>query len=162
MYPKDALKKVSKGRVRRFFDLVNGKYQIKSGVRDLCIFARHNLAEDPPFSRMDLISCRNVLIYLEPVLQNEFLRRSVMRYETALPASRKIRNARRTSGFKIADRKNKFFMKAAMTAAYKAKPVAFREDDAPREAFRRGGPRLRLGERGRPRHMGNSLGMPGW
>ena len=52
---------------------MNGKYQIKSGVRDLCIFARHDLAEDPPFSRMDLISCRNVLIYLEPVLQKRIL-----------------------------------------------------------------------------------------
>jgi two-component system, chemotaxis family, CheB/CheR fusion protein len=68
VYSKDELKKVSKERVRRFFDRVNGNYQIKSGVRDLCIFARHDLTRDPPFSRMDLISCRNLLIYLEPVL----------------------------------------------------------------------------------------------
>ena len=50
VYPKDELKKVSKDRVRRFFDRVNGNYQIKSGVRDLCIFALHDLTKDPPFS----------------------------------------------------------------------------------------------------------------
>ena len=73
VYLKDVLKKVSTERVRRFFDRMNGDYQIKSGVRDLCIFARHDLAKAPPFSRMDLISCRNVLIYLEPVLQKKIL-----------------------------------------------------------------------------------------
>jgi two-component system CheB/CheR fusion protein len=126
MYPKDALKKVSKGRVRRFFDLVNGKYQIKSGVRDLCIFARHNLAEDPPFSRMDLISCRNVLIYLEPVLQKRIL--ASFRYALRDGGFLLLGKSETLGGFpdfKIADRKNKFFMKAAMTAAYKARPVAF-------------------------------------
>ncbi len=126
IYPKDALKKVSKERVRRFFDLVNGKYQIKSGVRDLCIFARHNLAEDPPFSRMDLISCRNVLIYLEPVLQKRIL--ALFRYALRDGGFLLLGKSETLGGFpdfKIADRKNKFFAKAAMTGAYKARPVAF-------------------------------------
>src|SRR6202044_2305841 len=78
LYSEDALKKVSKERLRRFFDRVNGSYRIKSGVRDLCVFARHDLAKDPPFSRMDLISCRNVLIYLEPHLQERVL--SIFQY----------------------------------------------------------------------------------
>jgi two-component system, chemotaxis family, CheB/CheR fusion protein len=126
VYSKDAVKKVSKERVRRFFDLANGKYQIKPGVRDLCIFARHNLAEDPPFSRMDLISCRNVLIYLEPVLQKRIL--ASFRYALRDGGFLLLGKSETLGGFpdfKISDRKNKFFVKAAATAAYKARPVAF-------------------------------------
>src|SRR5262249_34695674 len=44
-------------------------YQINRSVRDLCTFARQNITADPPFSRLDLVSCRNVLIYLGPQLQ---------------------------------------------------------------------------------------------
>ena len=44
-------------------------YRISKTIRDLCVFSRHNVLTDPPFSRIDLISCRNLLIYLEPVLQ---------------------------------------------------------------------------------------------
>jgi len=55
--------------LRRFFAKVTGGYQISKTVRELCIFAKQNVAKDPPFSGLDLISCRNVLIYLNPVLQ---------------------------------------------------------------------------------------------
>src|SRR5262249_8066934 len=64
---------VSTDRLRRFFAKVNGHYQIGKSVRDLCVFSRHNLAIDPPFSRLDLISCRNVLIYLDVPLQKRVL-----------------------------------------------------------------------------------------
>ncbi len=97
---------------------MNGNYQIKSGVRDLCIFARHDLAKDPPFSRMDLISCRNVLIYLEPVLQKRIL--ASFRYALRDGGFLLLGKSETLGGFpdfKIADRKNKFFMKAAMTAS---------------------------------------------
>ena len=50
-------------------------YQIHKAVRDLCVFARHNLFADPPFARMDLISCRNLLIYLDASLQKRVLAR---------------------------------------------------------------------------------------
>jgi two-component system CheB/CheR fusion protein len=64
---------VSPERLRRFFTRVTGGYQVTKTVRDLCVFARHNLIKDPPFSHLDLISCRNVLIYLEPDLQQRVL-----------------------------------------------------------------------------------------
>jgi two-component system, chemotaxis family, CheB/CheR fusion protein len=64
---------VSPERLRRFFVRANGGYQVTKTVRDLCVFARHNLIKDPPFSRLDLISCRNVLIYLETELQTRVL-----------------------------------------------------------------------------------------
>ena len=60
---------VSPERLRRFFTKVNGQYQISKAIREMCVFARHDLTSDPPFSRLDFISCRNVLIYLEPRLQ---------------------------------------------------------------------------------------------
>ena len=55
----------------RFFIRSERGYQIAKNIRDVCVFARHNLAQDPPFSRLDLISCCNVLIYLGAVLQRK-------------------------------------------------------------------------------------------
>ncbi|SEA47524.1 CheR family methyltransferase [Pedobacter hartonius] len=56
-------------RRKRFFTKIDDNYLVNKNIRDMCIFAHHNLLKDPPFSKVDLISCRNVLIYLEPVLQ---------------------------------------------------------------------------------------------
>ena len=60
---------VSAERLRRFFIQVPGGYQISKQIRERCTFARHNLVTDPPFSRLDLVSCHNVLIYLRPEIQ---------------------------------------------------------------------------------------------
>jgi two-component system, chemotaxis family, CheB/CheR fusion protein len=73
IYSDAALRGVSPARLRRFFLKVGHGYQINKEVRGLCVFARHDLASDPPFSRLDLISCRNVLIYTGPSLQNRIL-----------------------------------------------------------------------------------------
>ena len=62
-------KDVSAQRLQRYFKKLDSTYQINRTVRDLCTFARQNITTDPPFSRLDLISCRNVLIYLGPQLQ---------------------------------------------------------------------------------------------
>ncbi|MBV9081441.1 MAG: hypothetical protein JOZ62_02095, partial [Acidobacteriaceae bacterium] len=62
-YPDAITADVSEERLRRFFSKTEKGYQLAKRVRDLCIFARQNLCQDPPFSRMDVISCRNVLIY---------------------------------------------------------------------------------------------------
>ncbi|MBD2233357.1 chemotaxis protein CheB [Phormidium tenue] len=64
---------VSPERLQRFFVPTDGGYQINKVVRELCIFACHNLITDPPFSRLDLISCRNVLIYFRTSLQSKVL-----------------------------------------------------------------------------------------
>jgi two-component system, chemotaxis family, CheB/CheR fusion protein len=56
---------VSPKRLTRFFVRVGKEFQVSRAVRDMCVFSRHDLLNDPPFSRMDLVSCRNVLIYLE-------------------------------------------------------------------------------------------------
>jgi two-component system, chemotaxis family, CheB/CheR fusion protein len=64
---------VSTERLRRFFVRHEGHYQISKAVRELCVFSRHNMTTDPPFSRLDLVSCRNVLIYMDSALQKRVL-----------------------------------------------------------------------------------------
>lgn len=73
IYPESIAADVSPERLRRFFTKTDQGYQVTKRVRDLCIFARQNLCNDPPFSRLDLISCRNVMIYLGPELQKQIL-----------------------------------------------------------------------------------------
>jgi two-component system CheB/CheR fusion protein len=73
IYPESALSDVSADRLRRFFVKVQGGYQIAKSVREMCIFARQDLTKDPPFSKLDLVSCRNVLIYMGAVLQKKIL-----------------------------------------------------------------------------------------
>ncbi len=73
LYPEAISADVSPERLRRFFVKVPGGYQVSKTIRAMCVFARQNLIKDPPFSRMDLISCRNVLIYFGPVLQKKVI-----------------------------------------------------------------------------------------
>lgn len=73
LYPENIQGDVSAERLRRFFTRVEGGYRISKDIRDMCIFAQHNVLNDPPFSQMDLICCRNLLIYLEPLLQNKVI-----------------------------------------------------------------------------------------
>ena len=74
VYPINALQEVSAERLERFFIQQNGEYRISKDIRDLCLFARQDVTRDPPFSRLDLISCRNLLIYLDDVAQRRVLR----------------------------------------------------------------------------------------
>jgi len=74
VYPVNALREVSAERLERFFIQQNGEYRISKDIRDLCLFARQDVTRDPPFSRLDLISCRNLLIYLDEVAQRRVLR----------------------------------------------------------------------------------------
>jgi two-component system CheB/CheR fusion protein len=72
-YPENIQGDVSSQRLRRFFNKVEGGFRISENIRGMCIFAQHNVLNDPPFSQMDLICCRNLLIYLETVLQNKII-----------------------------------------------------------------------------------------
>ena len=66
LYSEAAVRPVSPERLRRYFTQVDGKFRINKKIREMCVFARHDLTRDPPFSRLDLVICRNVLIYLDP------------------------------------------------------------------------------------------------
>ncbi len=73
IYTTREVESVSPQRLQQFFRKINGTYQLNKNIRDMCVFATHNFLKDPPFGKMDFISCRNVLIYLEPYLQRKAL-----------------------------------------------------------------------------------------
>ncbi len=72
-FPESIAADVSPDRLQRFFTSSGDNYQINRQIREMVVFATHNLIKDPPFTRIDLISCRNLLIYLLPVLQKRIL-----------------------------------------------------------------------------------------
>jgi two-component system, chemotaxis family, CheB/CheR fusion protein len=73
VYRDNATADVPADRLRRYFVQRDGDYQIGRPVRDACVFARHNVLTDPPFLHLDLLSCRNLLIYLDTALQKRIL-----------------------------------------------------------------------------------------
>ena len=73
VYPEAALTGFSESRLRRFFTKLDGSYQVNKELRDMVVFAQQNLLRDPPFSRLDIVSCRNFLIYLEPDAQQRII-----------------------------------------------------------------------------------------
>ncbi len=72
-YPLDIHASVSEGRLARFFNARENGYQISSEIRDRVLFAQHDVVLDPPFTRLDLISCRNLLIYFDQSLQRKLI-----------------------------------------------------------------------------------------
>lgn len=73
IYPPQIKLSVSKERLGRFFVFSEGTYQVSKTIRDLCVFAKQNILSDPPFSHIDLVSCRNVLIYIDLAAQKRII-----------------------------------------------------------------------------------------
>lgn len=73
LYAEADLEGMAPERVAEFFERAGGSYRIGKRIRDVCVFARHDLTRDPPFAKLDLISCRNVLIYFDADLQKRLL-----------------------------------------------------------------------------------------
>jgi two-component system, chemotaxis family, CheB/CheR fusion protein len=73
LYAKSLAQDISAERLRQFFVEEEGGYRVVKSLREMVVFARQNFISDPPFSRMDLVTCRNLLIYLEPSLQQKLL-----------------------------------------------------------------------------------------
>jgi two-component system CheB/CheR fusion protein len=71
LYPDSIAADISSERLHRFFIKKEDKYQIHRDIRQMVIFAKHNLVKDPPFVKIDLVTCRNLLIYLQPSLQEK-------------------------------------------------------------------------------------------
>ena len=83
VYSEGILAELSHERLERFFTRKNNRFVVKNDIRQHIVFARHNVLEDPPFTRMDLVSCRNMLIYFEPHAQEKAL----LRFQYALSHS---------------------------------------------------------------------------
>ncbi len=73
VYPSSINLDISPERLRRFFIKEDSGYRIKKEIREMLVFAVQNVIKDPPFTKIDLISCRNLMIYLEPELQNRLI-----------------------------------------------------------------------------------------
>jgi len=73
-YPQNIALDVTPERLARFFVSQDDGYSVSREIRDMVVFSTHDVAKDPPFSRLDLVSCRNLLIYLQPVMQKKVLR----------------------------------------------------------------------------------------
>ena len=74
LYSEASVRDIGSERLARYFTRVDGGgYQIAKAIRERCAFVKHDLASDPPFSKLDLVTCRNVLIYFDPDLQKRVL-----------------------------------------------------------------------------------------
>lgn len=72
-YPPNIAQDVTPDRLRRFFIKEDAGYRVKKEIREMVVFAIQNVIKDPPFTKLDLLSCRNLMIYLEPELQNRLI-----------------------------------------------------------------------------------------
>jgi two-component system, chemotaxis family, CheB/CheR fusion protein len=73
LYLKNIEKAVSPERLNKFFTKKGQQYEVKTNIRKMIIFAEHDIVKQPPYGKIDLISCRNMLIYMNPILQNKVL-----------------------------------------------------------------------------------------
>ncbi len=73
IYPPNIAQDVTPERLRRFFVKNETGYRVKKDLREMVVFATQNVVKDPPFTKLDLLSCRNLMIYLEPELQNRLI-----------------------------------------------------------------------------------------
>jgi two-component system CheB/CheR fusion protein len=113
VYPETVAGEISSERLRRYFVKVDGGYQVSKRVRDTCIFARQNLCGDPPFSHIDILSCRNVMIYFNQALQRQIMLTFHYALERGgfmlLGMSEGLRDY--TDVFSTVDRKHKIYLK---------------------------------------------------
>lgn len=138
IYPANIQQDVSPDRLRRFFIKVNGNYQVHKSIRDMCVFARQNVLSDPPFSNLDLVSCRNVLIYFGPILQ----RRIIPLFHYALRSTGfLLLGSSETIGpsaehFALLDRKHKIYLKknSNLRTGSEVLPATPKRDAAPSAA----------------------------
>ncbi|HEV8606276.1 MAG TPA: chemotaxis protein CheB [Tepidisphaeraceae bacterium] len=113
VYPESISADVSADRLRRFFTRSDGSYRINKQIRDMCVFARQDLTRDPPFSRLDLTVCRNVLIYLSAILQKKLMQ---MFHYALKPQGFLLLGSAETVGasadlFSVADKRHRLYIK---------------------------------------------------
>jgi two-component system, chemotaxis family, CheB/CheR fusion protein len=116
LYLESAAGDIGPARLRRFFAPVEGKYRINKSLREHCVFSRQDLTRDPPFSRLDLIVCRNLLIYLGYPLQRKVM--TVFHYGLKPTGFLMLGRSETTSAhpdlFSLVDKKQKIYAKRAV------------------------------------------------
>jgi len=117
-YPESIRDDVSPARLQRYFIKTAEGYQICKSIRDICVFAVQNVVKDPPFSRLDLVSCRNLMIYFGAVLQKKVLHT----FHYALnPGGYLMLGTSETIGsyadlYSLVDKKNKIYLKKSIAS----------------------------------------------
>jgi two-component system CheB/CheR fusion protein len=128
-YPETIASDVSPERLRKYFRRTEGGFQVQKEVRDVCVFAKHNLLKDPPFSRIDVVSCRNVLIYFGSVLQKKAI--SLFHYALRTDGYLMLGHAEHVATsselFTLLDRKHKIYAKKPVPSRLSFSPG----EDAP-------------------------------
>ena len=134
IYSENSLLELSLERRKRFFSVSNRGFQVNKSLRDMCVFAVHDLCNDPPFSKLDLISCRNVMIYFDSVLQKTIV--PIFHYSLN-PGGVLILGSSETIGshvdlFTLQDKKNKIYTKKLSTKKPSASifPMTSRLDES--------------------------------
>ena len=156
IYPANIAEQVSLERLNRFFVKQEQFYQVKRELRELCIFSQHSFLKDPPFSRQDLISCRNMMIYLGPDLQDRIvtlfhyaLRRGGYLF---LGPSEGITSHREL--FQTVDKKSRIFQRKEALARL---PFQFSAADIGRLRQTGGRPALNREERNVPKRLESAI-----
>jgi two-component system CheB/CheR fusion protein len=116
-YSEQALSVVSKERLARFFTEVPGGYKIARALRDLCVFAAHDVTHDPPYSKIDLVTCCNVLIYFDTELQKKAV--ALLQYALA------------TNGFLMLGSSENLRAPTTQLTPVSAKPLIYRRRQVP-------------------------------
>jgi two-component system, chemotaxis family, CheB/CheR fusion protein len=118
LYRESIAEEISPERIQRFFVKVEGGYRVNKAVRDMCVFARQNLAADPPFSQMNLVACRNLLIYIQPVLQKKII--PILHYALKPSGFLILGGSESVAAFpdlfSAVDKKHKIYAKKAITS----------------------------------------------
>ena len=124
VYPETLVTEVSPERLRRYYVKVDRGYQVSKRVRDTCIFARQNIASDPPFSHIDILSCRNVMIYFNLALQRQLMLTFHYALEPGGYMLLGMSEGLRDYGdvFNTVDRKHKIYMKTGAGLALQFEP----------------------------------------
>ncbi|HTB76590.1 MAG TPA: CheR family methyltransferase, partial [Polyangiaceae bacterium] len=131
-YPEAALRHLSDERRRRYFTKVDRGYRIVPNIRELCVFVQHDLARDPPFSKVDLVSCRNVLIYFDQALQKRVV--PTFHYALSQPGFLLLGRAENIAGFtqlfQPFDKANKTFARTSVpsTLRFAQRSEVYRQD----------------------------------
>ena len=119
-----AMHGVSDEQRKRFFAKVEGGYRINKAVREHCVFVRHDLVRDPPFSKQDIVSCRNVLIYFDQGLQKKVL--PTLHYCLNQPGFLVLGRSENVTGlsqlFSVVDKTNKIFARTAAASSLRFVP----------------------------------------
>ena len=118
VYRESIADEISAERMQRFFVKVDEGFRVNKAVRDMCVFARQNLASDPPFSQMNLVACRNLLIYVQPVLQKKVV--PILHYALKPSGFLVLGSSESVTAFpdlfSVVDKKHKIYAKKAVAS----------------------------------------------